>query len=143
MRMVLGFIAAVIIIGVLGAASNAIMNQGDMAAIGGTFTTGERISWIVHDITAFGPMLGIIMGVGLLIAFIVAGFVANLAPGLRIIVYLVAGAVAVPVTLYALGIVFPGGITPVASTRFMDGTIGLMIAGAIAGLTYAMIKRPA
>lgn len=143
MRMVLGFIAAVIVIAVLGATSNALVNQGEMAAVGGQFSLGDRIGWIVHDITTFGPMLGVIMGVGLLIAFIVAGFVAQLAPGLRSIVYLVAGAVTVPVALYALGVAFPGGITPIASTRFMDGTIGLMIAGALAGLTYTLIKRPA
>ncbi len=138
---VLGFIAAVITVVILGAASHAIINQGDLAAIGAQFTAMERIQWIGHDIVGMGPLYGAIMGVGLFIGFIVAGFVARI--GLRPIVYIVAGAVAVVVSLIVVGMAFPGGVTPIASTRELDGLIGQAIAGALAGLAYVLVKPKA
>jgi len=141
MRMVLGYILAVIVVLVIGAGAHAVFNQGDLAAIGGDFTIGDRLSWIAHDIVGMAPLYGAIMGVALLIGFIVAGIVAGFMQPLRSVVYIVAGAVAVGVALTVMGQLFE--ITPIASTRGMDGFIGQAVAGALAGLTYAMIKRPA
>ncbi len=143
MRAVLGFVLAVIVLAVLGSISHAVMNQGDLAAIGAEFPIGDRISWAMHDIVGMGPIFGAIMSVGLLIAFIVAGIVSGFVTPLRTIVYVVAGAAAVIGTLMVLPFVFPGGVTAISSTRELDGTIGLAIAGALAGLTYVMVKRPA
>lgn len=141
MRMVLGFILAVIVVLVIGASAHAVFNQGDLAALGAEFTVGQRIEWIIHDIAGMAPLYGAIMAGGLLVGFIVAGIVAGFMPGLRSVVYIVAGAVAVGTTLIIMGQVFE--ITPIASAREMDGFIGQAIAGAFAGLVYATVKRPA
>jgi len=141
MRMVLGYILAVVVVLIVGAGAHAFFNQGDLAALGADFTIGQRVEWIIHDIIGMAPLYGAIMGTALLIAFLVAGLVSRFASGLRSIVFAVAGAIAVGVALTAMTQVF--GITAIASAREMDGFIGQAIAGALAGLTYVMIKRPA
>ena len=141
MRMVLGYILAVVVVLIVGAGAHAFFNQGDLAALGGEFSIGQRIEWIVHDIAGMAPLYGAIMGGALLVAFLVAGLVSRFMSGLRSIVFVVAGGVAVAVALTAMTQVF--GITAIASAREMDGFIGQIIAGALAGLTYVMVKRPA
>jgi len=141
MRTVFGFILAVVVVVVVGAGAHAYFNQGALEALGATFTPAMRVGWIFHDITGMAPLYGAIMGVGLLIAFIVAGIVSSWMPSLRSIVYVVAGAVAVACAITVMGQVF--GTTPIASTRSMDGFIGQAVAGALAGLAYVLVKRPA
>ena len=141
MRMVLGYILAVVVVLIIGAGAHAVFNQGDLAALGGDFTFGQRVEWIIHDIIGMAPLYGAIMGAALLVAFLAAGFVSRFAAGLRTIVFVVAGGVAVAVALIAMAQVFE--IMPIASAREMDGFIGQAIAGALAGLTYVLIKRPA
>lgn len=136
-----GYILAVIVMVILGAGAHAYFNQGDLAALGADYTIGERISWIVHDIVAMAPLFGAIMGAGLLIAFLVAGIVSRWMLALRPVVFIVAGAAAVAVALIVMGTVFE--ITPIASTRDMDGFIAQAIAGALAGLTFVLVKRSA
>jgi len=141
MRMVLGYILAVVVVLIVGAGAHAFFNQGDLVALGADFTFGERVDWIIHDIIGMAPLYGAIMGGALLVAFLAAGFVSRFATSLRTIVFVVAGGVAVAVALTAMAQVFE--IMPIASAREMDGFIGQAIAGALAGLTYVLIKRPA
>ncbi|MEQ8746028.1 hypothetical protein [Pyruvatibacter sp.] len=139
MRTVLGYLLAVIVMLVLGAGAHAVFNQGDLAALGAEFSIGERLSWIAHDIAGMAPLYGAIMGGALLIGFIVAGIVAGFITPLRTIIYMVAGAVAVGVALTAMSQLFE--ITPITSTRDIDGMIGQLVAGALAGLAYVSVKR--
>ena len=136
-----GYVLAVIVMVVVGAGAHAVFNQGDLAALGADYSIGERLGWIAHDIVGMAPLYGAIMGAGLLIAFLVAGLVARWMRTLRQVVFIVAGAVAVAVTLTIMRSVFE--ITPIASTRDLDGFIAQAIAGAIAGLTFIMVKRTA
>lgn len=134
-----GYVLAVIVMIVVGGAMHAWFNQADLATLGAEFTLSERISWAFHDIIGMAPLYGPIMGAGLLVAFLVAGLIARRMPALRTVVFVVAGAVAVAVALVVMRAVFE--ITPIASAREMDGFIGQVIAGALAGLTFTLVKR--
>jgi len=138
---VLGYVLAVLVVLVIGAAAHAIVNQGDLAALGAEFPVADRAGWIAHDIVGMAPLYAPIMGAGLLVAFLAAGFVSRLAEPLRPIVFMVAGAVAVVAAILIMGMVF--GITPIASTRDPMGLGAQALAGALAGLSFVLVKRTA
>jgi hypothetical protein len=102
----------------------------------------ERVSWTVHDL--FGmlttpPPYGAITTIALLIAFLVAGLVARFT-GLRVIVFAVAGAVAIFVMFTALKMSL--GTVGIFGARGTMGLAAQMACGLIAGAVFALLTRP-
>jgi hypothetical protein len=154
-RRLVAFLVAALVMAVLGAAMHSLFvqeawlaaasqaNTGYPAAL----TIGDRLAWIGHDIVGmhFGtasnaPPYGLLTGIGLLIAFLAAGLVARFT-GLRLIVFAVAGAVAMFVLFTALKAVL--GTVGVFGARGMFGLAAQMLAGAIAGFIFARMTQPA
>lgn len=144
-RAIVAFAVALAVAVVLGitAASYFVMDAWAQASATGTgdvppLSFGERVSWTLHDIGGMGPMYGLLAGIALLVAFLASGLVARLAPGLRPIVFGVAGAVAMVVLFLTMRQVL--GTVGVFGARGEFGMIAQAVVGFIAGLTFATVK---
>lgn len=145
-RWVLAFLAAVVVMVVLGSLAHSLMVQqawsdavmtGEGAA--GTLSFGERAQWVMHDLVGLEPLYGGLVGVALLVAFLVGSLLARFT-GLRVIVMAVAGAVAIFVLFTVMKAAL--GTVGVFGARGTMG-MGLQIsAGLIAGLVFAFLSRP-
>ena len=136
-RPVASFIGVLILFVVLGSAASTHFVLQGLTDLGVAISLSERISMTLQDIIGIGPLYGGIFGTGLLVAFIVAMFVARLAPSLRWLVYLVAGATAVTVTLFALQAAF--GIVAISGTRSTAGFLTQVAIGAFIGYVFARL----
>jgi hypothetical protein len=135
----IAFVVAVLLAEVLGAilqVQGTIMQQ--FAPLGLEVPLDKQLSWMWHDIKGLLPAYGPLLAIGFLIAFIAAAFVARLAPRLRGLVFTVAGAVAVlAIFLLAKPVFF--GVTPIYGARDMIPMALQVLAGAAAGLVFAVI----
>lgn len=145
LRIVLGFIAAVIVGFIVGAAALSWFDQaGYLQASGGNaaLSLGDRLAWFAENLKGLSltvhtyPQL---LAVGLLVAFLAAHFARMLAPDLRPWWYAGAGAVAMVVLVLALK--FFLGLKVLPGARTSAGIAGQALAGFLAGLTYAAVSR--
>ena len=137
-RPVGGFIVSLLVLIVLGSIASTHFVLQALSDIGTEIPFADRMSMTLQDIVGIAPLYGVIFGVGLLIAFLVAIFVTRLAPSLRWLVYLVAGGTAMAVTLITLQVAFDG-IMPISGARSAAGFIAQIFAGAIAGYVFARL----
>ncbi len=153
-RRLVAFLIAASVMAVLGAIAHSLfVQQAWLAAAaldeGGTpaaLSIGDRLGWIWHDIinmevgaAAPAPPYGLLTGVALLIAFLVAGLVSRFT-GMREIVFAVAGAVAIFVLFTTLKATM--GTVGVFGARGVMGLGAQMLVGLIAGVVFAVLTRP-
>lgn len=139
-RVVLAFILAVVVTTVLGAIAHTQFVLGRLADLGIDISFSDRLSMTLHDVAGMGPMFGAIIGLGFIVAMGAAALVFWLAGVQRMLIYGVAGAVAVAVALLTMGMVYD--ITPIAGARSTAGFIAQMVAGVLGGLTFARLSAP-
>ena len=153
-RRAVAFVVAVVIMAVLGSIAHSLSVQS--AWIGAatqadpsfpvTLPISDRLAWIWHDIISMevraaapAPPYALLCGVALLIAFPAAGLVSRFT-GLRMIVYAVAGAVAIFVLFTTLRATM--GTVGVFGARGMFGLGAQMLVGALAGFLFARLTQP-
>jgi hypothetical protein len=134
-KIVPGFVLAVIVATVLGSIAHTQFVLAGLTELGIEIPVSDRLSTTMHDIAGMGPMFGLIVAIGFLVAMAAAALVYRYARTQRYLVYGVAGAVA----LTAMGTVYE--ITPIAGARTALGFIAQMIAGALGGLAFARVTR--
>jgi len=143
-RTVFAWLAAVVVTTVLGIAASAQFVIAGLESVGLAVPLADRLSMTASDIAGMAPLYGVIIAVGLAIAFTIAGFVAMLAPSLRWFVYVVAGAGAMLAVLVLVEALL--GLQGVAGARMNEfglwGYAAQKAAGAVGGLVYALV-RPA
>jgi hypothetical protein len=143
MRVILAYIAAVLIAVLLGAAVLSWFDQaGYLAAHGADLSIGERIGWYLQTLKGLAVDVGlypILVAVGLLIAFVVAAIVKRLAPGLRFWWYAGAGAVAIVTMILVLKGVM--GLFVIPGARTVAGIAVQGVVGLIAGGVFAWLSR--
>lgn len=144
MRIILAYVAAVTVTFVLASIAHTQMVLNELAALGAPVTLPLRFSESISDMAGFvadGPILGLfplIVAIALLVALPMAGLVARVAPGLRTLVFMVAGAVAMIAVFAALEVAV--GTRAVFGARGAAG-LGLQaLSGAIGGLLFASMK---
>lgn len=152
-RRLVAFLIAALVMAVLGAAAHSLFVQEAWLAAATQANTGspvalsigDRLGWIWHDIVSMevgaapnAPPYGLLTSVGLLIAFLAAGIVARFT-GLRLIVFAVAGAVAMFVLFTALKMTV--GTVGVFGARGMFGLGAQMLVGAVAGFLFARLTQ--
>ncbi len=99
------------------------------------------MSWFGHDLAGMALAFGGLIGVGLLIAFVVAALIIRLWPHLRTLGYVLAGAVAL--TCMHLLLTYAFDITPIAIARTHLGIAVQGLAGAVGGYIFAKVSaRP-
>lgn len=142
---VLGFLAALIFLNVVGAAVQTQFNIGHLLALGIEVPFSMRISTTLQDIVYLQPLFGMIFGTGFLVAMIVGSYIAAWIKILPDLVFALAGFAAMGVTLFSLRAAFL--ITPIGAAREWDGFLSLCIVGALAGyafsITLARLNRSA
>ncbi|MBX3504196.1 MAG: hypothetical protein KF895_01870 [Parvibaculum sp.] len=139
LRVVLAFLAAVVVTTILGAAFHTQFVIGRLSDLGIAVSFSDRLSTTLHDIGGMAPMFGMVIAIGFLVAFLAGALVYRFAGARRELIYVVAGAVAIAVALSAMAMVY--SITPIAGARSWAGFAAQMLAGALGGYAFAMLSR--
>lgn len=138
-RTLVGYIGAVVVAHVLGAAAAAQHVIGRFEAMAGEISFAERMSWTLGDIAgmATGAIYPLAVAVALLLAFSIAGFIVRRVGGLRTLGFILAGALG----LLSMHLVLNSatGLNAVAATRELSGLLMQAVAGALAGVVYVLL----
>lgn len=150
-RIILGWLAAVAICIVVGAAALSYFDQqGWLMAAGSaaSLSVAERFAWFGHTLYGLvfinGTGLGfglypVLVAVALLVGLAVAALFARWTPSLRFWWYAGAGAVALVTIFIALKMAL--GMMVVPGARTMAGLAAQGVAGFIAGAAFAVFSR--
>lgn len=137
LRVLAAWLAAVVAATVAG---SLIQSHFTLAAIG---RIHEPVAWrdrlVVygHDLMHFAPLWGVIVALGLLIAFVVAGWVGRHRPAWRWTLFPLAGLVAVLTALLVMQAMLP--VTLIAAARSGLGVVLLGLGGALGGAVYLAV----
>ncbi len=139
-RIVVAYLVAVIVTHILASLFHTQFILAELTGMGVAVDWATRVQASLDDFIGLtaSVVFPAIIAIGLLIAFVAAGFVARLAPGLRWFVFFVAGAVAMAVIFMLLKQAL--GTVGLFGAR---GTLGLAaqcLAGAVGGLVFATLK---
>lgn len=126
---------------VLGVAASAHFVADALAAVSGPIGLNDRMAMISADLSGFAPTYGALIGGAMLVSLALATLAARFAPGARIILCVLAGAVGVGGVVAGLHAVF--GVPVLAGAREPLGLAAQGLAGAIGGLIFALIAGPA
>ena len=132
----LGFLAAFIVLNLLGVAVQTQFNIGHLSALGIDVPFSIRLSTTLHDLAVMQPLFGGIFGTGLLIAMIAGHYIARMVKILPDLVFALAGFAAIFVTLSALKAAFQ--ITAIGAAREWDGFLSLCLVGALSGYVFSL-----
>ena len=127
-----------VVIGVAFQTQNVISKLGD---IGADVSIGDRLSMTVYDTLHLGSLYGIFILLAFFVAFLVGGIVFHLAKFGRPIIYMVAGAFAIFIMLFAMKANF-FDIHIIGGAKDSFGIILQIIAGAIGGFVFSRLSRP-
>lgn len=114
-------------------------NLARLAGMGVSVPVSDRLAVTAHDLVSMGPLYGALIGVALVIAFPVTGLLMRWFSGKRTLLYVLAGAAALAVLLFAMNHAF--GITLIAAARSPAGFLSQVIAGAVGGWLFAYLTR--
>lgn len=140
-KLIIGLLASAVTASVLG---NIVSSQFVIAGlnnIGAPITFVDRMSMTFSDIAGFGPMYGIFIFIGFVIAFFAGWIVFKFAKTGRTLVYTIAGLTAMIVMLYMMKNVF-FGVQLVAGARTMAGIVSQGLVGGLAGFLFAKVTAP-
>lgn len=130
-------VLATVLVGVVFQTQNVIARLND---IGANVSLTDRLSMTSYDIIHLGSLYGAFIAIAFLIAFLSGGIVFHLAKFGRPFVYVVAGAVAMLIMLFAMKQVF-FDTHLIAGARDALGISLQMLAGAIGGFVFARMSR--
>lgn len=143
-RAVIAYLAAVAVAFAAASFAHTQMILNDLVAMGVPVDLSLRFSQAIEDMVgllingAAPALFPAIIAIGLVVALPLAGLVARLAPGLRVLVFMTAGAVAMFAIFTALKISV--GSVGLFGARGALGLALQMGAGALGGLTFALLK---
>lgn len=133
------FIAAVLVLAVAGTITQSLFVLAALSGVGASISPGEAAGMILADLAALGPVYAALIALALLIAFSAGGVVRRLTGLPRTLVFCVAGLAAMAVMLLAMEQVFFGS-QPIAGARTLSGFAAQMLAGLLAGFTFAALS---
>ncbi|MBI1239773.1 MAG: hypothetical protein GC199_10590 [Alphaproteobacteria bacterium] len=134
------FIIAVIVAGVAGTVASSVSVLAQLDAMGAPVPTGQAIQMVLGDIVGMAPLYLPIIAGGFLIAFLAGALLDWLVPGFRVLVFSVAGGVAVLVAITTMIFVFDG-IIPIAGARSDVGFLAQGFAGLLGGCAFGLLRR--
>ena len=142
LRVLLAFVISAIVLTLLAVIAQSIFVIRGLVEVGAPFELMPSLSMIAADIVGLGPVYGVIIAIGLAVAFLVAWLVSLMFRALRVPIYAVAGAVCVMVVLLLMQEVF-FGVQLIAGARSTAGFVAQMLAGLLAGYVFARLSaRP-
>jgi hypothetical protein len=137
-RIIAGYAAAAAVTLVLASAFHTHMVISALNAAGAAIPLDKRLAMTANDLVGLAPQLGLVIAIGLAIAFPVAAGLRRVLRPLAPIAYPLAGAAAIAAALVAMGMAYDG-ITPIAGARTGLGFTLLCFAGAIGGGVFSAI----
>lgn len=137
-RVVLAFIFAVLLAGMLGSIFQTQVNLADMRDIGPPISFAQRMANTWHDLTRFAPLYLFIVLPAFLVSFSLAEGVARKVPGHRMF-WLVLGAVSGLAVCFQMVDAVAPMPTLIAATRGLSGTLMMLLAAAIGALVYVLV----
>lgn len=146
-RAIVAYLAAVLMAASAGTMASTHFVLAALIELGAEIPLSLRIETIFHDLNNMGPLYAALMAVGYLVAFPAAGLVSRYMPKIRLLVFAVAGAVSIHTimwlikNLYLHGANPLFGLNPISGAREPEGYAAQLVAGAIGGLVFALIKR--
>ena len=141
-RVILAFLAAVVVAGVLAATASTQFVLAELSGLGVAIPLGARLSMTAQDIVGMGTLYFPIIAVAFLIAFPVAALIVRfLLPGWSIVGFTLAGFVAILSALLVMIAIF--GLVPVAGARSIPGMLAQCLAGAAGGYFFARLVQSA
>ncbi len=139
-KIVLVFILSVIVATLLATLFSSQFVIHALEQSGANIGWGDRLDMTLFDLGHLGRIYGIIIFIGLLIAFLAAGLVHRFAKTKRKLIYVVAGMSSFVVMLYLMQAVF-FGVPIIAGARSMLGLAFQALAGGLAGYVFARMTE--
>ena len=134
------FLIAVVTMALLGSIASTQFVLAGLSAVGADIGLADRIGMTAFDIAGFGPAYGAIVALGFVIAFPAATLANRLLPLPRALVFAVAGAACLGLTLFLMEQVF-FGMPVIAGARSVAGVAVQIVAGALCGWLFAAMTR--
>ncbi|MBL6688791.1 MAG: hypothetical protein ISP91_00200 [Pseudomonadales bacterium] len=143
MKVIAGFIAAVVAAYIFGAAFVSQGNIATVVSLGYEVTFAQRIDALIHDVTHMYDVYLPLVAIGLAIGLSVAAAIIRFVPHLRMVGYVSAGFVGM-IALHVLAKAALG-VSGIAPTREITGLLAQGIAGGIGGFVFhwVTVKREA
>lgn len=147
LRVILAFLAAVVVATAVACVIGTQFVLGALTGIGVEIPIADRLATTWYDLVNFGfvpsPAFGFsyayVIAIGLLIAFLAAAAMSHFLPRFRTLIYTVAGGVAIVTFLGASFFVF--GVVLFAFAQTPMGLISQAAAGAVGGWVFAKYSR--
>jgi hypothetical protein len=133
------YLAAVLTTYLLATATASLHVAASLSAMGLVLSLAERASMILNDLAGMAGMFLPLIAFALLIAFLVTALVHRLLGRGQVLLYVLAGAVALLALHLALRAAFD--LTPVAIARSSGGLLLQALAGAAGGIVYIGLNR--
>ena len=137
LKPLIGWAAAVVTGAVFGSLVQSQHSVAAIARIHEPVAFGDRLAVIGHDLLHFAPTWGLIVALGLIVAFALASLLGRRWPSLRAVLFPLSGLVAVLTALLVMDAMLP--VTIVAAARDMLGQVLLGLGGALSGWVYLRI----
>lgn len=136
-RVVLGWVIAVVTTVALGSVAQTQFNMARIQALGAEIGLGTRVAATWHDLLNFTPAYALLVSIAFLIAWPVAGLLKRWLPDQRTMLFTLAGFSAIWVMIAIMNRALP--VTAIGATRSLAGVIALSLIGAAAGWMYTRI----
>lgn len=137
-RVIIAFIIAVAVAGLLGSVFQSQLNLVALRDIAPPVTFSMRLENTFHDLVNFAPLYTLIVLCTFLIAIPIAELATRILPGQRLF-WLPLGCAAGILATYELINMLAPLPTYIAATRTIGGTLIMLLSAATAGVIYALI----
>lgn len=141
LRLVLAYLAAVVVMAILGVAAQSLFVLMGLGDVGASIPAISALSMMADDLMGLGPVYAVLIAIGFVIAFPVAAIAVRLLPIPRALIYAAAGLVCIAVMLTLMKEVF-FGVQLIAGARTLFGFWVQAGMGAMAGLAFVGMTRP-
>lgn len=138
LRVVGVYALAVAAMAVLGAAVQSAFVLASLSDVGAEIGAGAALAMMGADIVGLGPLYGVFIAIGFLIAFLVAALAGRWLPAPRTLVFIAAGAVCMAVMLTAMREVF-FDVQLIAGARSLPGFLAQAAVGGACGALFAAL----
>ena len=130
-RWLLSWAAAVLLTAVGGSLIQSQYNLARLGAIHEPVSLGQRLAFTGQDLLGFAPNYAVLVALGLLLAFLVAGLIARWLPEQRQWLYPLAGFAAIATMLGLMSAMLP--VTAISAARSPVGFVLMCLPGALGG----------
>ena len=130
-RWLLSWAAAVLVTAIGGSLVQSQYNLARLSSIHEPVSLGERLSVTGQDLIGFAPNYAVLVAMGLLLAFLVAGLLGRWLPEQRHWLYPLAGFAAIATMLGLMSAMLP--VTAISAARSPAGFLMMCLPGALGG----------